>query len=84
MIFSRPIRFTYAGLPALLCVARSNGCCWAEVCTDTGERLSVSTLVDHYERTDEDAVQAFIAAAQDPSCVDSSFIELVFTAALSP
>lgn len=81
MILSPTFRLTYGAAPARLRVVRNNGCCWAEICTESGERLTVSTSVDHYERNDEDAAREFITAAGDPSCIEPSRLELDFTAA---
>lgn len=75
MILSDTFHFTYAAAEAWLTIVRNNGDCWAEVRTASGERLSVSAPEDQYERTDEDAAEAFIAAAQDPQNVTSSAMD---------
>ena len=59
MILSDPVPFAFRGKPALMCVVRNNGHCWGEMRCGP-ERFSVTTRADQYERTDQEAAEAFI------------------------
>lgn len=63
MTLSDPFPFTYQGRPAEMRVCRNNGYCWGQISCG-GTVFEIETRVDHYERTDEDAAQAFIRTAQ--------------------
>lgn len=76
MILSDPFPFALKGKPAQLRVVRNNGHCWGEIRCGA-DRHAVSSRLDLYERTDEQAAQVLIAKAKrrpdelEPSLINS-------------
>ena len=71
MIESHTRVITYRGLAAVLSVIRNNGACWGRI-RCAGKQLDVETRRDHYEESDEDALDAFERASRNPKCVDDA------------
>lgn len=71
MLNSEPVEFKFRGKPARMQVFRNDGFCWGRITVpSTGEKFDVNTAADHYDDTDEDAIDAFIRAARFKRCVE--------------
>lgn len=66
MIESNARDITIQGKPGRLSVIRNNGYCWGRIrfAGKDEKQLDVFTKRDHYERTDEEALDSFERAAK--------------------
>lgn len=70
MLISHSRDITFRGKPARLYVLRNNGYCWGRVVDDRGNEWDISTQADHYDDTDEDALDAFQSASHRGRCIE--------------
>jgi len=64
MFASTPYRVTVKGQPVELYVMRNDGECWGRILPTVGPELDVSSRVDVYDWSDEDAASMLLRRAQ--------------------